>query len=98
MLSGVRLLSALSAHAPLSQVFPTEALGSSLGAGAAQAHLRSKEALLSLLHTRVLDKVRCVCRTPSLGRPPKALLPAVCVRTRLRGALLPASAARQQTK
>lgn len=40
-----------------SQVFPTDALSSSLGSGAAQAHLRSKEALLALLHARILDKV-----------------------------------------
>jgi hypothetical protein len=38
-------------------VFPTDALSSSLGEGASQAHLRSKEALLALLHERVMDKV-----------------------------------------
>jgi hypothetical protein len=41
----------------LPQVFPTDALSSSLGEGAAAAHLRSKEALLALLHERVMDKV-----------------------------------------
>jgi hypothetical protein len=39
------------------QVFPSSTLSSSLGAGAAQAHLRSKETLLGLLHARILDKV-----------------------------------------
>jgi hypothetical protein len=39
------------------QVYPSSALNSSLGAGAAQAHLRSKETLLGLLHARILDKV-----------------------------------------
>jgi hypothetical protein len=39
------------------QVYPASALSSSLGAGAQQAHLRSKEALLELLLARVLDKV-----------------------------------------
>lgn len=42
---------------PTCQVFPTDALSSSLGEGAAAAHLRSKEALLALLHERVMDKV-----------------------------------------
>jgi hypothetical protein len=42
---------------PPCQVFPTDALSSSLGEGAAAAHLRSKEALLALLHERVMDKV-----------------------------------------
>lgn len=42
------------------QVFGANSLSSALGAGAAQAHLRSKEALLELLHTRVLDKVTAV--------------------------------------
>ncbi|WIA21063.1 hypothetical protein OEZ85_005385 [Tetradesmus obliquus] len=44
----------------LVQVFPTDALSSSLGEGAAAAHLRSKEALLALLHERVMDKVAFV--------------------------------------
>lgn len=39
------------------QVFPSTNLNSSLGAGAAQAHLRSKDTLLGLLHARILDKV-----------------------------------------
>jgi len=57
------------------QVFPKDALNSSLGGGAAQAHLRSKETLLALLHARILDKVSqghkrrvrsCVIKVPCL--------------------------------
>lgn len=50
-------LHSIVAALPTCQVFPTDALSSSLGEGAAAAHLRSKEALLALLHERVMDKV-----------------------------------------
>lgn len=43
------------------QVFPSRDLNSSMGEGAVQAHLRSKETLLNLLHSRILDKVGCSC-------------------------------------
>lgn len=70
--TGVARCAALSCC--MLQVFPSSSLSSSLGAGAAQAHLRSKETLLGLLHSRILDKVGhcstcqrkqhelCVCR------------------------------------
>jgi hypothetical protein len=45
--------------AVIGQVFRSDVLSSSMGEGAASAHLRSKEALLALLHDRMLDKVRC---------------------------------------
>eukprot|EP00775_Hariotina_reticulata_P007726 gene7726-7925_t len=44
----------------LMQVFRSDVLSSSMGDGAASAHLRSKEALLALLHDRMLDKAALV--------------------------------------
>eukprot|EP00879_Flechtneria_rotunda_P033161 GHRR01036702.1.p1 GENE.GHRR01036702.1~~GHRR01036702.1.p1 ORF type:complete len:403 (+),score=159.96 GHRR01036702.1:110-1318(+) len=44
----------------LVQVYPIQAMSSSLGAGAAQAHLRSKEALLRVLSKRIMDKAAFV--------------------------------------
>ncbi len=64
------------------QVYPTDGINSSLGEGAAAAHLRSKEALLALLHSRMLDKVSAPCRQ---AEPGHLKLVAVMMNTPCRG-------------